>query len=100
MASRVGANVSRLCASPTQRQCQGSYDTPGDDASSFPKLNSNPYAFAWLSRNAAKHGFEMSFGRDDVSSLGVSYEPWHWRWVGDTHSRETFARTREATGRA
>ena len=57
-------------------------------------------AFAWLSRNAAKHGFEMSFGRDDVSSLGVSYEPWHWRWVGDTHSRETFARTREATGRA
>ena len=24
----------------------------------------------------------MSFGRDDVSSLGVSYEPWHWRWGG------------------
>ena len=29
----------------------------------------------------------MSFGSPDVSSLGVSYEPWHWRWVGDTHSR-------------
>ena len=57
-------------------------------------------AFAWLSRNAKTYGFEMSFGRDDVSSLGVSYEPWHWRWVGDRHSRETFARTREAAGKA
>jgi D-alanyl-D-alanine carboxypeptidase len=56
-------------------------------------------AFAWLSRNAKTYGFEMSFGRDDVSSLGVSYEPWHWRFVGDRHSRETFARTREAAGK-
>jgi len=61
----------------------------------FEKTN----AFAWLSRNAKTYGFEMSFGRDDVSSLGVSYEPWHWRFVGDRHSRETFARTREAAGR-
>ena len=41
----------------------------------------------------------MSFGRDDVSSLGVSYEPWHWRFVGYRHSLETFARTREAAGK-
>ena len=57
-------------------------------------------SFAWLSRNANAYGFELSFGKDDASSPGVSYEPWHWRWVGDAHSRETFAPTREATGKA
>ncbi|MDE5117770.1 MAG: D-alanyl-D-alanine carboxypeptidase family protein, partial [Trichodesmium sp. St2_bin2_1] len=23
---------------------------------------------------------------------GVGYEPWHWRYVGDRHSLETFYR--------
>ena len=57
-------------------------------------------SFAWLARNAHAYGFELSFGRDDASSPGVSYEPWHWRWVGNAHSRETFARAREAVGKA
>ena len=57
-------------------------------------------SFAWLARNAHAYGFELSFGKDDASSPGVSYEPWHWRWVGNAHSRETFARAREAVGKA
>ena len=55
-------------------------------------------AFRWLAANAATHGFEMSFGRDHP--LGVSYEPWHYRWVGDAHSMRTFAATVEATRQA
>ena len=35
-------------------------------------------AFAWLGRNAAGHGFAMSYPRDNPH--GIVYEPWHWRW--------------------
>jgi zinc D-Ala-D-Ala carboxypeptidase len=49
-------------------------------------------AFAWLQANAARFGFEMSFPKDNVQ--GVSYEPWHWRFVGDRDSLETFYKAR------
>ncbi len=45
-------------------------------------------AFRWLEKNAARFGFELSFPRNNPQ--GVSYEPWHWRFVGDRHSLETF----------
>lgn len=45
-------------------------------------------AFQWLQANAARYGFELSFPQDN--SQGVSYEPWHWRFVGDRDSLETF----------
>jgi D-alanyl-D-alanine carboxypeptidase len=34
-------------------------------------------AFAWLRQNAARHGFSLSFPRDNP--FGYIYEPWHWR---------------------
>lgn len=34
----------------------------------------------WLLSHAAEHGFELSF--PPGNGQGVSYEPWHWRWVG------------------
>lgn len=45
-------------------------------------------AFKWLQANAARFSFEMSFPKNN--SQGVSYEPWHWRFVGDRQSLETF----------
>jgi D-alanyl-D-alanine carboxypeptidase len=45
-------------------------------------------AFQWLAQNAAKYSFELSFPRDNPQ--GISYEPWHWRFVGDRDSLETF----------
>jgi zinc D-Ala-D-Ala carboxypeptidase len=49
-------------------------------------------AFEWLQANAARYGFEMSFPKNNAQ--GVSYEPWHWRFVGDTDSLETFYRAK------
>ena len=49
-------------------------------------------AFRWLEANAAKYSFELSFPRDNPQ--GISYEPWHWRFVGDRHSLETFYKAR------
>jgi D-alanyl-D-alanine carboxypeptidase len=49
-------------------------------------------AFRWLQNNANKYSFEISFPRNNVQ--GVSYEPWHWRYVGDGDSLETFYKAR------
>jgi D-alanyl-D-alanine carboxypeptidase len=50
-------------------------------------------AFKWLEKNAARYSFELSFARDNPQ--GISYEPWHWRYVGDRHSLETFYKAKQ-----
>ncbi|MFZ4666247.1 MAG: M15 family metallopeptidase [Prochlorotrichaceae cyanobacterium] len=45
-------------------------------------------AFAWLKENASYYSFELSFPPDNEQ--GINYEPWHWRFVGDQDSLETF----------
>lgn len=52
----------------------------------------NTKAFKWLEQNAARFSFELSFPQDNPQ--GISYEPWHWRYVGDRHSLETFYKAR------
>ncbi len=47
-------------------------------------------AYRWLQANAAHYSFEISFPKNNRQ--GVSYEPWHWRFVGDRQSLETFYR--------
>jgi D-alanyl-D-alanine carboxypeptidase len=42
-------------------------------------------AFAWLTANASRFGFQISFPKDNVQ--GVSYEPWHWRFIGTDEAR-------------
>jgi len=67
----------------------------GDGAAPTTNLQAifeNTRAFKWLEANAARFGFEMSFPMDN--SQGVSYEPWHWRFVGDRDSLETFYKAR------
>jgi D-alanyl-D-alanine carboxypeptidase len=44
--------------------------------------------FAWLVKNAAAHGFELSFPKGNPQ--GVNYEPWHWRYVGVDDARRAF----------
>ena len=35
-------------------------------------------AFAWLTRNASRFGFVLSYPRGNRH--GIAYEPWHWCW--------------------
>ncbi|MBD2460437.1 D-alanyl-D-alanine carboxypeptidase family protein [Oscillatoria sp. FACHB-1407] len=49
-------------------------------------------AFRWLEQNAARFDFELSFPQNNPQ--GLSYEPWHWRFVGDRTSLETFYKAR------
>jgi D-alanyl-D-alanine carboxypeptidase len=45
-------------------------------------------AYRWLEQNGAQFGFELSFPPNNPQ--GVSYEPWHWRFVGDIDSLAIF----------
>lgn len=49
-------------------------------------------AFQWLADNAPRYNFELSF--PEGNPQGVQYEPWHWRFVGNSESLETFYKDR------
>ncbi|MEC4893715.1 MAG: M15 family metallopeptidase [Oscillatoria sp. PMC 1051.18] len=49
----------------------------------------NTPAYQWLKMNAQNFGFELSFPQNN--SQGISYEPWHWRYIGSPEAQKTFA---------
>ena len=49
-------------------------------------------AFQWLAQNAPRYSFELSF--PEGNDQNIQYEPWHWRFVGDSDSLETFYQDR------
>jgi zinc D-Ala-D-Ala carboxypeptidase len=49
-------------------------------------------AFRWLSQHAQEYGFELSFPQNNFQ--GVSYEPWHWRFVGSPQAEVVFKQAR------
>jgi zinc D-Ala-D-Ala carboxypeptidase len=67
----------------------------GDSSVPATNLNQNfdtTPAYKWLKTHAATYSFELSFPKDNIQK--VSYEPWHWRFVGDINSLETFYKAR------
>lgn len=38
--------------------------------------------YAWLMENAHKYGFIQRYPANKVEQTGISYEPWHYRYVG------------------
>jgi zinc D-Ala-D-Ala carboxypeptidase len=72
----------------------------GDSTVPATNLNQNfdtTPAFKWLRANAATYSFELSFPKDNIQK--VSYEPWHWRFVGDINSLETFYKAHNLKGK-
>ena len=54
----------------------------------------NTPAYRWLVNNAAAYSFELSFPANNPQ--GVSFEPWHWRYVGSPQARATFGKPEPA----
>lgn len=44
--------------------------------------------YSWLCDNAYKFGFILRYPQDKVSITGYSYEPWHYRFVGQQAAAE------------
>lgn len=40
----------------------------------------------WLAANCHKFGFVLRYGADKTDITGISYEPWHFRYVGIEHA--------------
>ena len=43
-------------------------------------------AYAWLLENAHKFGFIQRYPKDKEKITGMSFEPYHWRFVGQYHA--------------
>lgn len=39
-------------------------------------------AFKWLQENAQDYGFILRYPKDKENITEITYEPWHWRYVG------------------
>ena len=44
-------------------------------------------AFTWLQKNAAEYGFVLRYPKDKQDITGITYESWHWRYVGKEHAK-------------
>jgi D-alanyl-D-alanine carboxypeptidase len=49
-------------------------------------------AFRWLTLHAQEYGFELSFPENNPQ--GVSYQPWHWRFVASPEAQTIFSRSK------
>jgi len=47
----------------------------------------NTDAFRWLTKNAAKFHFKLSFNKGNKH---IDYEPWHWRFEGSIEALKVF----------
>lgn len=44
----------------------------------------------WLNKNCYKYGFILRYPEDKTEITGISYEPWHYRYVGKEAAQEIF----------
>ena len=42
----------------------------------------NTAAFRWLCQHAVEYGFILRYPKDAEATTEITYEPWHWRYVG------------------
>lgn len=47
----------------------------------------NTKAFEWLKEHAQDYGFILRYPKDKQDITGISYESWHWRYVGVEHAK-------------
>lgn len=48
----------------------------------------NTKGYKWLLENAENYGFILRYPEDKEDITGISYEPWHWRYVGEEHAKK------------
>ena len=53
---------------------------------------SNEDVYGWLAENAYKYGFVLRYPPEKQKITGTSYEPWHYRYVGEEAAKEIYER--------
>ena len=62
------------------------------DINSDGSLSSDSEVYGWLAENAYKYGFILRYPQGKENITGISYEPWHYRYVGQEAASEIFER--------
>lgn len=52
------------------------------DISSTSSTFKNTRAYSWLLKNGRNYGFILRYPEGKQEVTGISFEPWHWRYVG------------------
>ena len=52
--------------------------------------SSSQEVYSWLANNAHKYGFIQRYPADKTEITGISYEPWHYRYVGEEVASEIY----------
>ena len=47
-------------------------------------------AYTWLRHNCWKFGFILRYPEDKTEVTGISFEPWHYRYVGRYHAQRIY----------
>lgn len=85
--SAVGiSEANQFVAIPGESEHQTGYaidiSTHSMNLSLYQKFENEP-EFEWLIENCADYGFILRYLKDKSDITGYSYEPWHYRYIGD-----------------
>ena len=69
----------------SEHQCGLALDVRTDEHASLNFIKSD--AGKWLAKNAHKYGFIIRYPYWGEDETGVTYEPWHLRYVGEPHAQ-------------
>ena len=51
---------------------------------------SSQEVYSWLAKNAHEYGFIQRYPANKTEITGISYEPWHYRYVGEDVAKEIY----------
>lgn len=63
-------------------------DIVSADNQSLDKSQENTAEQQWLMRNSYKYGFILRYPEEKSELTGISYEPWHYRYVGKEAAKQ------------
>lgn len=63
-----------------------------DITSADAAIQSPDIVWQWLSANSYKYGFILRYPPEKTDITGISNEPWHFRYVGQTAAKEIYER--------
>lgn len=58
-----------------------------DGVSELSESFAQTQAYVWLSENAEKYGFIERYPKDKSKLTGILWEPWHYRYVGESNAK-------------
>ena len=59
---------------------------------SLPEEFSETETYEWLYKHCSDYGFILRYPEDKAEITGITFEPWHYRYVGEKYAKEIMSR--------